>query len=336
MSPLFELNSALSNDTVVYRTLDFFGAAKIIISNQLMFSRADTFDDKNEGVDRLLAQLQASQPNSGCGMGWHNNETARAQHERIKKSHYISCWSLNPESVAMWSLYSPDFCSVRLSTTISKLSVVVENLIDKYDLARLTEANLNQQVAVSVEGRISPVVYVSLSDICQRIARRRKAYNRLADRYDRKHLPMPYLTDIDPKYLLRQQQRLVPGLGTTCGLKDQSFKHEAEVRLTVRLGEEKCEPWVLDKRALLDPNHQYHSILKGDLRAWRFVSTLSLPEREFVTCPANLIDTVAIDPRCPTHKADFMRLWFKEHNIPVVESNCFGYIPDSFDVYPEW
>jgi len=147
---------------------------------------------------------------------------------------------------------------------------------------------------------------------------------------------MPLLTEVDPRYFQRDQQRRFAELRTTCRLKDASFRHEAEVRLFVRLGEEACTPHVLETRALLDPNHQYHSLLGENLRFWGFISSASVPLREFAPCPDDLVQTVALDPRCPKHKATFMREWFADHGIPVVESECFGYLPDSFEVYPEW
>ena len=335
MSDLLELDPALPDDTVVYRTLDFFGASKILTSNQLMFSRADTFSDRNEGVGRLLAQLEVSRPRGCFGMGWHNDETARVQHERVKRSHFISCWSLNPESVAMWSLYSPDYCSVRISTTIAKLRVAVENLLEKYSMAHLTESNLGQRVVISTEGRIAPVTYASLAGISKRISLRVKAHARLVDRYARNNRKMPDLMDVDPRYYQREEQRRFVELQTTFNLKDSSFQHEAEVRLVVRLGEETCSKAVLEERALLNPGHQYHSIMKENLRAWGSVTNVMLPERDFVSCPANLIESVAVDPRCPPHKAEFIRDWFERGGVSIVESDCFGYIPDSFSVYPD-
>jgi len=333
---ILEVHKSLPEDTALYRTTDFFSAAAIITNRELMFSRADTFSDKNEGIDRLLVQLEASTPGSGCGMGWHDGQTARAHHEQVKRSHYISCWSLSPESVAMWSLYSPDCCSVRISTTASKLRCATEALLEKYSVARLSNNDLHQRVVVSAAGHIAPVEYASLSWITRRVTRRVKAHRRIAERYARLGRAMPLLTEVGPRYFKREQQRRFTELRTTCRLKDTSFAHEAEVRLIVRLGEETCSPGILEWQALLDPNHQYHSVLKDDLRSWGSVSSASLPLREFVPCPRDLVHTVAIDPRCPSHKATFMREWFRNHGIPVVESTCFGYLPDSFEVYPEW
>ncbi|WP_180127175.1 DUF2971 domain-containing protein [Rhodoferax sp. BLA1] len=335
-SSILEVDPSLSEDTVLYRTLDFFGAAAIVRNKQLMFSRADTFSDKNEGIDRLLVQLEAAKPASGCGMGWHDGYTARTHHEQIKQSHFISCWSRNPESVAMWSLYSPDYCSVRVSTTISKLRRPIEELLEKYSISRLSERNLNQRVLVSSAGYIAPVEYASLQWIAQKITRRAKAHRRIAERYSRKGKSLPLFNDVDPRYYQREQQRRFSELRTTCRLKDKSFEHEDEVRLFVRLGEEVCSTSVLEDQAYLDPNHKYHLVLKEDLKAWGFVKLGKLPLREFAPCSEDLVETVAIDPRCPPHKADFMRRWFQNYGVRIVESACFGYLPDSFEVYPEW
>lgn len=334
-SPILGVDATLSPDFRVYRTLDFFGAAAIVSQRRLMFSRADTFEDKNEGVERLLLQLEAASPDSGCGMGWSDQKSARTEHESLKRSHFISCWSANPESVAMWSLYSPDYCSVRISTSIYKLEGVVQELLGKYCLSRLNESNIGERVVVALAGRIAPVTYVSLAEIAARVSRRAKARIALANRYRRKGQPMPTINWSDSNYWKREQQRRFVELQTACSLKDNSFQHEQEIRLSVRLGEEYCTPRVLEEQALLDPLHPYSSTLRSSLDSWGFVRNIAVPEREFVACSEKLIESVAIDPRCPPHKAAFMKAWFEDRGVAVVQSTCFGYLPAAFEVFPD-
>lgn len=329
------MDTALESGLRVYRTLDFFSAAALISQCRFMFSRADTFEDKNEGVERLLLQLEATSPNSGCGMGWTDQKSARIEHESLKRSYFISCWSSNPESVAMWSLYSPDYCSVRISTSIGKLVSVVEELLSKYCISRIKKTDLGERVVVAVSGRIAPVTYVSLSHIAARVSRRAKARIALSDRYRRKGQQMPTVKFSDSNYWRREQQRRFVELQTSCSLKDVSFQHEQEIRLAVRLGEEHCRPSLFEEQELLHPSHPHSSVLKSMLNFWGFVRQVGIPEREFVTCPKDLIESVALDPRCPPHKAAFMKYWFEEHGIPVVQSTCFGYLPASFDVFPD-
>jgi len=319
----------LTADTIVYRTTDFFSAAELITKRKLMFSRADTFSDRNEGIDWLLGGLELTVPNSGCGLGWTNDTTARETHERAKRSHLISCWSKNPESVAMWSMYSTDNCSVRIATRISKLSAVAENLMAKYAFARLTNTDIGKPVVVATEGRVAPIDYVCLSLMSRRVT------NRLAARYARKGSILPTLTEMNPRNIEREKFRRIEELRKSFNIKDSSFEHEAEIRITIRLGEEECNEQLLREQAFLDPQHEYHALANDITRVMGTVTRTQLPEREFVQCPENFVEMVAIDPRCPAHKASFIRDWFRGHGIKIVESSCFGYIPDSFDVFPD-
>jgi hypothetical protein len=117
-----ETDPSLSCGDTVYKIVDFFSAAEIISRRRFMFSRADTFQDTNEGIDRLLAQLESAGPAKGCMlMGWTDEESAIKAHKNLQCSHYISCWSQACDFVAMWSLYSKDLTSVRISTKISNL-----------------------------------------------------------------------------------------------------------------------------------------------------------------------------------------------------------------------
>lgn len=315
--------------------MDFFSAAAMCSSAKLMFTRADAFSDKNEGIDWLLTQLESTHPRSGCGMGWSDAATARREHDRVKKSHYVSCWSQTAESVAMWSLYSPDHCSVRVSTTLSKLIPAVDNLVSKYSLLRLNSADLGRRVAVAVSASIEPVIYESLTEISRKVGRRTKARQRIDTRYQRKGLEPPTITEVNPRYWEREEQRRFSQLRTTCRLKDESYRHEAEVRLNVRLGEENFSQAELDRQAMHDPAHQYHGIIKQDLKLWGWIATVPIPEREFIDCSTDLVESIAIDPRCPPHKAHFIAAWFRERGIRVVNSTSFGYLPDTFSAFPE-
>jgi len=49
---------------------------------------------------------------------------------------------------------------------------------------------------------------------------------------------------------------------------------------------------------------------------------------------AGFVTEVTIDPRCPQHKEQFMRNYFEDLGIRVVESNCFGHAAGHFVVTP--
>lgn len=332
MKSLLNIDHSLSSDQTLYRIIDFFGAASIIENQQFMFTRSDLFNDKNEGIERMLGQLQITTPNSGFGMGWHDDESARILHQDAKRSHFISSWSNNPESVAMWSLYSPDYCSVRISSTVQKLQIPIENLLQKYSIERFNESDYGNRVVTAMNGRLAPVTYDSLSLIHKQVERRAKARARLAERYAKKGQDFPWMK--------RQSNRrkYFDELKITCSLKDIGFKHEEEIRLVVQLGEAKwSDSMVQVQDGLISSRDEAkYRNARSILEVFEYVRTTHIPEREFVECPIDLIETVAIDPRCPKHKAEFMKRWFSDKGISIVESTCFGYIPDNFEIYPYW
>jgi hypothetical protein len=331
ISPQLYVSPELLPSIKLYRTMDFFGASAMHSERTLMFTRADLFEDKNEGIDRLLGQIEAALPNSGCGMGWSDLATAKKEHERLKRSHYISCWSREAESVAMWSLYSSDLCSVRVSTSLSKLVSATSSLAEKYSIARLRTEPSALPFVATASARIEPVVYESLATITRVVSRRASARTRLFNQFKRTGRPIPTIDEINPRYWEREKQRRFNELRTTCRLKDSSFLHEAEIRLNVRVGELKS--WRPDQLNIdhLDPAHAYHDDLIELLKTLGNLQTLEIPPREFVKCNESLIETVAIDPRCPTHKRKFIERWFKENGVRVVDSTCFG-----FTAFPHW
>lgn len=65
-------------------------------------------------------------------------------------------------------------------------------------------------------------------------------------------------------------------------------------------------------------------------------TAVQTPEREFIDCPTDPMQTIAVNPRCPPHEAHFISAWFRKRGIRVINSTCFGYLPDSFSAFPDW
>jgi hypothetical protein len=189
-------------------------------------------------------------------------------------------------------------------------------------------------VALATSGKITPVDYRSLAALSERVTRKVRALQRLGERYGRQGRALPDIDHLDPRFLEREAQRNRE-LPAPCTLKDISFEHEREVRLIVRLGEEICTEELLQNAAALDPGHARHAEFKRSLQRLGEVATLAMPPYDFAACGEDLIESVALDPRCPPHKSDFMRRWFEQRGIRVVESKCFGYLPDEFSFYAD-
>lgn len=331
---ILEIDETLNPQTPVFRIVDFFAAATVIETNELRFTRSDSFEDRNEGVDRLLSQLELSRP-SGCGgMGWNDEISAIREHDRVKRSHYVSCWTLVPESVAMWSLYSPEKTAVRLSTTVGKLQNALLTLVSQQRLATLTPADLNKAIQVFASAKLTGVRYANLSNIASRLYRRNKAFDRLRARYEQHGQQLPSPTEVDPRYWKREEQRQLRELTSAFALKDTSFEHEKEVRLVARMGELRVSQTMLDILALPDSEPMKTSVLRRYLQSVPPISESTVPSHLTVRVPDALIESVAIDPRCAPHRAAFIERWFQERGIPVCKSSCFGYLPSKFEVFP--
>ncbi|NDP64110.1 hypothetical protein [Polaromonas sp.] len=126
LAPLFlELirkNSKLEPSTPLYRITDFFSLAQTLSERRLWMTRVSTYPDQNEGVDRLVKTLYASARGEGCGgFGAHDEFSAAKMVHAERNCRFVSCWSKNPESHAMWSMYSPDQASVKVQTSVGKL-----------------------------------------------------------------------------------------------------------------------------------------------------------------------------------------------------------------------
>jgi hypothetical protein len=209
-------------------------------------------------------------------------------------------------------------------------------LLNKWSLARLSKDHLGKRVIVAKGGRISKVNYESLQNLTRKVERRAKAFERIYARYERNKKPLPTLGNIPARFYEREEKREISSLKVPFNLKDESYSHELEIRVVASFGEEICTDRMLEEKEFLDPSHKDHVALKMTLSAWGQVSTGRLPEYDFTECCSDFIEAVAIDPRCPAHKRKFMDEWFRKHGIVIEKSNCFGYLPDGFEMFPKW
>ncbi|GAC1610826.1 MAG: hypothetical protein NVS3B3_20600 [Aquirhabdus sp.] len=201
----------------------------------------------------------------------------------------------------------------------------------------LSEADLGKLVVVCVGARISNVDYEPLQDLLYKVTRRAKAHDRIFDQYTRRNQEISTIISNPSRFQARQAERKFKAINSnaTCNLKDSSFEHEHEVRVVLKFGEAVCTESVLEEQQLIDPAHEYHSLLKEKMKFWGLVRSTDLPNYEFANCSNDFIESISIDPRCPKYKREFMESWFANQNIHIDESHCFGYIANAFTVFPE-
>lgn len=333
------LHGSLEPSTPIYRIVDFFSAARLIRDRRLYVPLSTQFSDENEGIERSLSiHATAAGPCAGVQPLFFRSKQEFIEHQKLEKRfNYVSCWTQQRESVAMWALYSQDHCSVQVATTIGNLSAAFETLArEEYNPFELSIDNDEQRnIVISVD--IMPVSYISLINIGRQIDRRRRAYDKLER-----------LGKINPKAVnesRRDSDRIFQYSFAPFALKDESFSHEQEVRgilkmtpvdhhtldeIQVALA---TKDWLIAVNEVACNNAQT-LVARYEAEEQARKRGMVLPQSIELLTPNNFVSSASIDPRCPPHKKAFMIDFLKAHNVHVTESQCFGHATNHISIVP--
>lgn len=339
--PLPEIRG-VDRDEKIYRIIDFFSAAQAIEDGHLYVPLASKFEDRNEALDAAIEMLSiAAGPCAGMTREFGSqNEFVQFQ-QSVANRNYVSCWTRTRESVAMWALYSTDWSSIQISTTVGEL--------EKAAIA-FAECESNPMSAIHLgrgdgqfvdRTKIAAVNYENMGALARKIDRRRRAYDKLetAGRIDKKR-------DIMSRGL-RENQRATQYRFEALEHKDQSFSHESEIRLIIN-----CAPFDTTTLQIAQANiHEMKNRPEADVDdprngQWMLAYARAILREEAwkrgMHCKPHIdlrlhpkfIKEVAIDPRCPDHKQRFMRKFFEARGITLSQSSCFGHAASNFVVQP--
>ncbi len=103
-------------DDKIYRIFPLMRFLELLKSNRNTLVNPSLWSDKFENL-ALSADINIVKGNS------------LTLENRLGKSIYCQCWSLEEESVPMWEIYSKDCSSIKVSTTIRKL---FHSIYDEY------------------------------------------------------------------------------------------------------------------------------------------------------------------------------------------------------------
>lgn len=335
-----QVPSGLRQDTPIHRIVDFFSVAHVVTSKSLYIPQADRLKDPNEGIDAALdIYATSSGPCAGITRFFRNIDEFKEYQQRQKQANYISCWSQNRESIAMWALYSLDSSSVQITTTIGRLRDALRSYYRREHDPRGAIDNAGKNGQFIKTARIVPIKYFSILDVSARINRRRRAYDRL----ESKGLIKEPATGAG--WSVRDEARVTQYKFAAFELKDVSFSHEMEVRAVVEAVPYDAQTLEIartemqrkiDRATLMDPKYD-KTILEyaqAILREEGVKKQLTASEVLFLPVPPGFITQVSIDPRCDPHKREYMTNFFRERGIPVIPSRCFGYAANLISVQP--
>ena len=335
------LHSSLDAETPLFRIVDFYSFAKVVAESRLYIPLAVQFSDQNEGVDAALTRHAITSGPCAGAVGPHfKSKQEFLEYQTWKRSRsYISCWTRERESVAMWALYSQDHCSIQMETTVGRL-VSAANRLAKENYNPLDAALDNNQHGLAVmRVELMPVAYISLIELGRRIDRRRRAFEYLEARG-----VISEMTSLNATSR-RDLQRSGDYHFSSFSLKDASFSHEREVRLIVTAtpvtGDMKLEArdfMVKFERESAVSDEAYYNAQIAYARALAqeesIAQGLQAPALLDLQVDSGFITKATIDPRCLSHKRDFMERFLESQKVTQGHSHCFGHVAKSFPVVP--
>ena len=331
---ILDLHEGIVDSQRVFRIVDCFAFADYWRTGLLRVSRADRFDDRNEGVERLFSQLVISRPGTCVGMGWTDPHSAIAAHERTLASTFVSSWTRTSDSVAMWSLYSPTRLGVCIETTMGALRRAALSHAKASCLGGISEENVGQKQTICTSAMLSPVTYKSLVQVRMRAERIVRAYERLFARYARLGKKIPSAFEMTIPQLLREHKREGAVRFPSFTLKDESFSHEQEVRLKFEFGAEVVHERDLELHARTSGDRASRRTVRDILRAWANAAASDTNEFLWLPLPTEEVQSVALDPRMASHHSAFWSEWFRVNAVPQRNSEAFGYVVERLSVFP--
>ncbi|GEM_PF-1646507 len=326
----------------VYRIVDFFSAAQTIAESFLYVPLASTLDDSNEAIDAAVEYVAISAgPCAGIARHFSTTEDFIQHQKSVADQHYVSCWTKTKESVAMWALYSKDFSSIQLSTTVEDLErAAVTYAYAQYDPRPAIHIGKGAGQFLD-QSKIAAVKYDDLRKIAKALDRRRRAYDKLEAARKISH-------EVDLHSLSKAEGRRAEQYRfETLEHKDSSFAHESEVRLILAfspynedtLAVARSELAEMASRSDTDSTHSEYErgmllYARAILREEAWKRRLTCKPSIYLPLHKDFVTDVTIDPRCPPHKRQFMRSYFENQGISVAESTCFGHAAGGFVVTP--
>lgn len=294
-------------DYPIYRFVDFFELYEMLFHNKLKLSKLSTFQDKNEA----LGQVAASQADFMYRHTLKSNLQLQREHNSVRHNTYATCWSLEPEMVAMWALYSSDSTSIRVKTTYSKLNATIEALNKKIGWFNYTN-EVSTRRMVSWNYQTKKVKYANFVDLNQKTTELQNEF-KVYCKEKLKSNP-DYFTSRDwIEDYLNHSNKLAEVYDDKIFIKDSSYLHENEIRAVIWCGVRN------------DVTHE--EFLKDDTFMVNMFSRAEpneLPNYIFADITNNFIDEICFDPRMPQHKLSVFSDIIQNCKVPVVKSVAFG------------
>lgn len=138
-------------DAKIFRFISFESLCEILLFKKLTLPKINTWDDPYENY---LLKMDINKVSDA-----HKTIPISPALQELKNRLYGQCWTLNPESDALWRIYSSNSRGVRISTTLRKLYEVINVSESKNDSICL--GKVNYQSLDKIEQYLTSLKYVT-------------------------------------------------------------------------------------------------------------------------------------------------------------------------------
>lgn len=294
-----------------------------LLSNKLLkMTKLCLMDDINEGLGSAL-KLQDSST-FGFGFAFAGKEQFKDFHLSTQGRTYISCWTTEPDAMAMWLLYSKEKNAIRVKTTSSKL----KKSLDEHFKKNIHLAHINSDEGtfqLDTPPVLEPVSYVDFEEVSNKIKIKYKAFYDELGNHDHTMFKENGLPNELQEILNRKTIEATSG----ALLKDKAYSHENEMRACFTgclRNSLTAEEWEKNKGSD-DARYVFSTA------TCHYPNTKDLPSIVKVPVEHNFIDEICFDPRMPEYmiQAYLEILQVNSKAVSVGQSKAFGYKLDSFD-----
>ncbi len=113
------INHSMDENIHIYRYMDMSKFSLLVSRKKLWFSRGDLLGDEHEGSypECIVRDRKSKWSNCEINVGLERGSKEGRKHV------YVSCWTKqDPESFAMWKIYTPNSTGIAIQSTIGQLS----------------------------------------------------------------------------------------------------------------------------------------------------------------------------------------------------------------------
>lgn len=296
----------------IYRIMSFFELYELIVNKKLKMSALKLMDDKNEGFGiSFLKRI----PNRFNGLVYDkdNQEKLKETLTISQRTTFITSWSTEKDSMAMWLLYSKNKDSIRIKTNKEKLKKVIDSHLKEIVYNNHWKSEPKTIISPIPDCVVDEVNYISYDELNKKI----EEINQLKEELLGSEQEDDYkiaIIELEIKKLFSYSKAILQ--------KDKAFSHEKEVRATIKLSIR---------------NDMTNEEVEEELKQDKLSSTLGtfimkeptekeLPNVYFIDIKENdFIEEICFDPRIPSYQKNiFMEILGLENDCRMVESNVFG------------